>query len=105
MDGIFNIDRYVRAIFLADDRVDAARRSLEAFQDHSQCAEESFPTVEAAQSWLQRVLQWRSNLRCDLIADSVKAPGNVDGYWLLHPSSDVRRNEVTGEVSCNLCRK
>ena len=35
MDNIFNIDRYLSVIFLADDRVEAARRAVETFDQHT----------------------------------------------------------------------
>ena len=104
VDSLLNIERYLNAIFLADDRVEAARRAVQAFQDQSLCCE-PFPTVDAASSWLERVLHWRSNLLRDLVADSVEAPGGGGGRWLLFRSAELCRNEVTGEIKCNLCRK
>eukprot|EP00973_Karenia_brevis_P050220 6969796-Karenia_brevis.AAC.1 len=53
-----------------------------AFQDNHH-EPQSFATEDAARCWLQRVEQWEQNLRQDLIADSVVAPGMPEQRWLL----------------------
>ena len=63
-----------------------------------------FLTKEAAESWYRRVQQWEQNLRRDLAADSVFAPGNPDRKWLLFRTDDLMIEDSTGAISCYLCK-
>ena len=76
VDELLNIDRYLQNTFLADERIEVARREVMAFSGDAPGGSE-FLTVEAAQAWLERLQVWRKNLHDDLQADSIPAPSHA----------------------------
>ena len=75
------VDSYLRRFFLADEQIEYARREVNAF-GNATSVKPSFATKEAAESWVRRVECWRENLRRDLVADSIPAPGSKGEHWL-----------------------
>ena len=62
----------IRSKLHRDDAV--AEREIKAFDDNTKIST-SMPTRSAAEAWLRRVQTWKANLRQDLEADSLPAPG------------------------------
>ena len=89
LDDIFNIESYLRVFFKVQERLlraEAAVASLEQSENGNQ----TFSSLELAESWLKRVRQWAENLREDLIKDSVPAPGEVERRWLLFKAAALQ---------------
>ena len=107
IDEIFNIDIYLRRIFRMDEKiVEAEREVAEHESDNSTGWIKCFENVGAARSWLRRLRLWAENLRQDLIADSVPAPGQeANRRWLLYRSDCMDLNNSTGAITCFLCKK
>ena len=100
----------MRRSFLADARVEAAHRECCAFEvavplGLGSEVSTSFPSVDAAKSWLARVQVWRENLRRDLRADGVPAPSNGDVRWMLLKSEFLSAEEGSSTIVCHLCKK
>jgi hypothetical protein len=64
---------------------------------------DAFPSLDAAQAWLRRVHLYIANLRGDLLADSVAAPGRHGCHWLLYASPSLTY-DADGKITCFLCR-
>ena len=84
INDIFNIDNYLSRHFRTEDRLREAQEAVAAFDDATIRPALTFSTVQVAKAWLERVKRWTQNLRRDLLADSVRAPGSPDAYWLLY---------------------
>ena len=85
MDRLLNVDHYLQDVYEADQRVDQAAAEVSNYKEVENGSEGHgrFRSKAAATSWFSRVQQWRVNLRRDLCADSVLAPGSKDLRWLL----------------------
>jgi len=88
--ALFSVDRYLRRFFLGDERLDSARRQVNAF-GNATFVKPSFATKEAAESWVRRVECWREHLRRDLVAGSIPAPAGKGEHWMFVRSSYVHR--------------
>ena len=100
---VFDTDRYLNTFFLCQERVAAAEREVNTFNENS-TASSSMQSIAAAAAWLRRVKTWEENLRRDLVCDSMPAPDGSGKRWLLFHSSNTLVHAVTGEVSCQLCK-
>ena len=103
VDNILNVDRYLERFFDVDGKVIEARKELLAFEENNDLST-SFASVAAAESWQRRVDHWRENLRRDITADSVAAPGQSWSRWLLYSSSSLTIDSATGTITCQLCK-
>ena len=103
LDDIFNIDSYLRIFFKADERLASAVATVASFEQEDD-RNQTFASKELAEAWLERVEQWRENLRRDLMSDSVSAPGDADKRWLLFKNASLQVDERTGAISCRLCK-
>ena len=74
VDGVFNVDVYLRKIFLVDQRLQAAEEAVAACSTEDEPVRGSLDR-DAAERWLRRVRAWAANLKRDLLVDSVPAPG------------------------------
>ena len=105
VDELFDIENYLRNFFNVDAKLDTADREIHTFDASSNVKSTCFATLDAARSWWKRVNTWGENLRRDLRADSVPAPGLAGRRWLLFPSESLQIDDHTGEIRCLLCRK
>ena len=117
VDKVLNVDEYLQTYFKADARVAKAACELQRAENPAAMEAEpppggtrikapSFETGAEADAWYQRVLRWRANLRRDLRADSVLAPGCSDRYWLLYSPKDAVAAAASSDgFPCHLCRQ
>ena len=75
-----DIEVYLESYFCATAKVASAQQE---FND---------ARTADAEIWLQRVMQWQTNLRADLRADSVCAPSCDGKRWLLYLPDHVDPN-------------
>ena len=64
---------------------------------------QTFTSLHAATAWHRRVGLYVDNMRRDLEATGVPAPGRDGCRWLLYDSDDLSIGE-NGTISCRLCR-
>ena len=103
VDNILNADRYLDRFFHTADKCHEAETNLHAMRKEG-CCPLDFKSVAAAESWLRRVETWRAQLRTDLYADCVPAPGAPEHRWLLYRSAELHEDAGSGAVSCSLCK-
>ena len=103
VDEILNIISYMENFFHTQERLSAARKEANSFEDGSD-ATSSFSSASAAQSWIRRVEAGISNLRRDLETDS------LDGYCI--PLGSINLSEHWGDhlyvvqkMSCCVVRR
>ena len=86
LDSILNVEHYLRTHFHADERLrdaEAELMTVEADANAQPTDEVLKRKVAKLSVWCSRVKAWAENLRRDLRADSVLAPGTGNKYWLL----------------------
>ena len=74
--AVLDTEVHLKTYFLADQRVGQAEMERDA--------EPSNAETFAPDAWYDRDLRWRDNMRRDLIADVVPAPGRPGQWWMLN---------------------
>ena len=107
VDSILNVDSYLNQFFRVPERLASADKEVFAFEHDTKTPfpSSSFTTRAAAGSWRKRVLQWSSNLRRDLHADSCPAPHDANVRWLLYGRTDIASTGKSQGVTCSLCKR
>ena len=108
VDDILNIENYLTRFFLIQDRLNDAHETVQAFE--SEAGENvpeghAFTSLSQAQAWHARVKAYVQNLRADLTADSVLAPGSNAARWLLYKPAIISTSTADGTITCRLCRR
>ena len=92
LDGLLNIDNYLDKFFCAGARLSEASKEVLAFRAGSDIPP-VFNSLAAAEAWLRRVERWIDNLRNDLRADSVAAPGLPINNGFCHPMMEHHKTQ------------
>jgi hypothetical protein len=85
MDAMFNCETYLHRYFQTTERIAEAEAALETAREEvasNASNEAAVAKLAQAQRWLHRVRDWAENLRTDLRADAIAAPGDADKHWL-----------------------
>ena len=109
IDDLFSIENYLERFYLEETRLDAAREEIKKFDGpaHRVPGENTvcqFSSVADAEAWHRRVCVFFENIRRDLQADSVPAPGREGCRWLLYASGALTIAD-DGTIDCYLCRR
>ena len=104
VDEVLNVENDLQVFFHADESVNVAALEVHVFQSDVGI-DRTFETLERACSWLRRVRTWKENLLRDLSLDSVPAPCAEGMRWLLLRTSSLDICELSGAISCLLCKR
>jgi len=99
---------HLQTYFEADKRVKQAEADLvevQAQHEKSTSVDESAEVaLRCAEVWVQRVREWRHNLRKDLESDAVPSPSGAETMWLLYmPLASEQKSPYT--IRCQLCKQ
>lgn len=100
LDSLLDTKTYWNKYFHGPERMAEAEEACRAAQT-SQCA----LAYERAQTWLQRVELWATNILRDLNMDAVPAPAPHTTKWLLYPAACASSDPRTKLISCTLCQQ
>jgi len=108
MDALFNCETYLHRYFQTTERIAEAEAALETAREEVESNasnEAAVAKLAQAQRWLHRVRDWAENLRTDLRADAIAAPGDADKHWLFTVLGCVHWPSESGLFTCRCCKE